>query len=765
MKKQQLIERILLNMNYNSSKTYSENLEVIQEQTQTTIGAAKPKNVRKSYEDYLKEVPQLPPSRLSIKVKNDIYFCAYPRNYDFYKITTNLTRNDGDIFFNRNDNNIDVYCNKLQNLYPDDFSSIQNIKTNSPKTQKTNIPLDDSYKDKWYDSEGNVLVWTDKSKTNQEYQKPTVKNANLRACGAPRGYTCDGWVEYNQMLKQLQSSYQNCKTKNGGKIILPTSIKNMLPKGKIEVYESGIGDGKSVNDTCQNKLTTLKNFIQSIFYNYEFPHGIDYQNLIAYKELYGDINQTLNGQINQLNQQDNYDSEDNIYGLPTDTLDPSRENEKLKKQEIGKLQSDKNFLLQGLDLAYGFDDTESPENLPWYQNFYSENQLVIDIAGFIATEAALAALTRGYSLESTVTRAPAIIGREAFLESSKFIASQAFKQKLKGVAKSVASSIIWYGGVVNGILLPEGESEKKMFNWILAFFPLFKMFPGVDWMYKGIENSLRNGIRNSLLKKAQKYFVSGTQSEWVTFFSNLNKPEKMVMLNILKEKISSPESLSNLMKSVSAEATKNITSKKGFGKILSIIQNSAKGNLALSENKMLENAQKVLNAVGGAAGRQVAASTVKQYILDTLFIIPGSVGVKLKNQIDDFLKNDLDNQKLTSLQNWLISHGNGKLTKKEYTDEEKEKIKQMVEEEAKKNKDALDRIKSGKATAEDVSTINNMLVDIGVKKEDLKNNKLKLGKSEILELKKLQGGDELFKGNDPDFIFIIEEIPDSTQKN
>ena len=209
---------------------------------------------------------------------------------------------------------------------------------------------------------------------------------------------------------------------------------------------------------------------------------------------------------------------------------------------------------------------------------------------------------------------------------------------------------------------------------------------------------------------------------------------------------------------------KNITSKKGFGKILSIMQNSAKGNLALSENKMLENAQKVLNAVGGTAGRQVAASNVKKYILDTLFIIPGSVGVKLKNQIDDFLKNDLDNQKITALQNWIISNSDGKLTKKEYTDEEKEKLKQMVEEEAKKNKDALDRIKSGKATAEDVSTINNMLVDIGVKKEDLKNNKLKLGKSEILELKKLQGGDELFKGNDPDFIFIIEEIPDSTQK-
>jgi len=756
-------------MNYNSSKTYSENLEVIKEQSQTTIGAAKPKNVRKSYEDYLKEVPQLPPSRLSNKIKNDIYFCAYPRNYDFYKITTNLTRNDGDIFFNRNDNNIDVYCNKLQNLYPDDFSSIQNVKTNSPKTQKTNIPLDDSYKDKWYDNQGNVLVWTDKSKTNQEYQEPTVKNANLRVCGAPRGYTCDGWVEYNQMLKQLQSSYQKCKTSNKGKLILPASVKNMLPKQKIELYETGMSDENSIQNTCQSKFTSLNDFVKSIFYNYEFPHGIDYQNLMAYKELYGDINQTLNSQINQLNQQDNYDKEDNIYGLPTDTLDPSRENEKLKKQEIGKLQSDKNFLLQGLDLAYGFDDAESPENLSWYQNFYNENQLVIDIAGFIATEAALAALTRGYSLESTVARAPAIIGRQAFLESSKFIASQALKQKLRSAAKSVASSIIWFGGVVNGILLPEGEDEKKMFNWILAFFPLFKMFPGVNWMYKGIENSLRNGIRNSLLKKAEKYFVSGTQSEWVAFFSSLNKPEKMVMLNILKEKISNPESLSNLIKSVSAEATKNIASKKGFGKILSIIQNSAKGNLSLSENKMLEHAQKVFDAVGGAAGKQVASSVVKKYILDTVFLIAGSTGIKLVNQVNNMLKYDLDNQKLIALQNWVISHGishgNGKLTNKEYTDEEKEKLKQMVEEEAKKNEDALNRIKSGKATAEDVDTINDMLVESGVKKEDLKNNKLKMSTEEFVKLINIKGGNEAFtEGNDPNFIFIIEEVSDTLKQ-
>ena len=38
MKKQQLIERILLNMNYNSSKTYSENLDSVQIVEQSSSG-------------------------------------------------------------------------------------------------------------------------------------------------------------------------------------------------------------------------------------------------------------------------------------------------------------------------------------------------------------------------------------------------------------------------------------------------------------------------------------------------------------------------------------------------------------------------------------------------------------------------------------------------------------------------------------------------------------------------------------------------------
>ncbi len=738
-------------MNYNSSKTYSENLEVIQEQTQTTIGAAKPKNVRKSYEDYLKEVPQLPPSRLSIKVKNDIYFCAYPRNYDFYKITTNLTRNDGDIFFNRNDNNIDVYCNKLQNLYPDDFSSIQNVK-NKPKNQKTNIPLDDSFRNKWYDENGNVLVYTDNSKSKTEYQKPTIKNANLRVCGAPRGYTCEGWKEFNEIKKQLQDSYQKCKTSNKGKFILPASVKNMLPKQKIELYESGMSDENSIQNICQSKFTSLNDFVKSIFYNYEFPHGIEVQNMTAYKELYGEINSKFNSEISSLQQQDNYDAEDNPYALPTDRLDPNRDTERLKQSEIGKLQSSKNILLQGLDLTFGFDDSESPESLTWYQNFYKENQLVVDLAGFLATEVALAAITRGMSLESTAMRAPAVIGRQAFLESSKFVASQSLKQKLKSVATPLASSLIWFGGVVNGVLLPKSENEAKQMNWILAFFPLFKMFPGIDWLYKGIGKSLQESVRKSILKKAQTYLSTGAgQTEWVTFFSKLNKPEKLVMINLLKANVTNPDAVSNIIKQVSLGATKNIESKQGFSKILSIIQNSAKGNLAASENQMLLDTQKVFNAVGGAAGKQRVTNLVKTYGLDSLFILSGSIGMKVKNHINEMLKNQLDNQKIEKLNNWLIT--NSKINKTTPV----EVAKSDVNEEIKTLDASLSNIQNGTATAEDIKNVNDAFVSMGIRKSDIKDPKIELSQEEANKLTDMyyENSDELFEGNDPSFVFTI----------
>ena len=755
MEKKQLLERILLNMSYNSSKTYSENLEIIKEQSQTTIGAAKPKNLRKSYEDYLKEVPQLPPSRLSTKIKNDIYFCSYPRNYDFYKITTNLTRNDGDIFFNRNDNNIDVYCNKLQNLYPDDFSSIQNIK-NKPTTQKTNIPLDNTYRDKWYDENGNVLVYTDNSKSKTEYQKPTVNNANLRVCGAPRGYTCEGWEEFSGIKRQIQDSYQKCKTSNKGKLILPTSVKNMLPKQKIELYESGMADESSIQNTCQSKFTSLNDFVKSIFYNYEFPHGIEVQNLTAYKELYGEINKQFSDEISSIQQQDNYGDEDNPYALPTDRLDPNRDTEKLKQSEINKLKNDKNILLQGLDLTFGFDDSESPESLTWYQNFYKENQLVIDLAGFVATEAALAAITRGMSLESTVTRAPAIIGRQAFLETSKFVASQALKQKLKSVATPLASSLIWFGGVVNGVLLPKNENEAKQMNWILAFFPLFKMFPGVDWLYKGIGKSLQESVRKSILKKAQTYLSTGGQTEWVTFFSKLNKPEKLVMINLLKENVTNPQAVSNLIKQVSLEATKNIESKQGFSKILSIIQNSAKGNLAASENQMLLNTQKVFNAVGGAAGKQGVKNLVKTYGLDSLFILAGSVGMKVKNHINEMLKNQLDNQKIEKLQNWLITKSKVNETTPV------EVAKSDVNEEIKTLDNSLSNIQNGTATAEDVKNVNDAFISMGIRKNDIKAPQITLSKEEANRLTDMyyENSDELFEGNDPSFVFTI--VTDTT---
>jgi hypothetical protein len=753
MEKKQLLERILLNMSYNSSKTYSENLEIIKEQSQTTIGAAKPKNVRKSYEDYLKEVPQLPPSRLSTKIKNDIYFCSYPRNYDFYKITTNLTRNDGDIFFNRNDNNIDVYCNKLQNLYPDDFSSIQNVK-NKPTSQKTNIPLDNTYRDKWYDENGNVLVYTDNSKSKTEYQKPTVNNANLRVCGAPRGYTCEGWEEFNGVKRQIQDSYQKCKTSNKGKLILPTSVKNMLPKQKIELYESGMADESSIQNTCQSKFTSLNDFVKLIFYNYEFPHGIEVQNLTAYKELYGEINKQFSDEISSVQQQDNYGDEDNPYALPTDRLDPNRDTEKLKQTEINKLKNDKNILLQGLDLTFGFDDSESPESLTWYQNFYKENQLVIDLAGFVATEAALAAITRGMSLESTVTRAPAIIGRQAFLETSKFVASQALKQKLKSVATPLASSLIWFGGVVNGVLLPKNENEAKQMNWILAFFPLFKMFPGVDWLYKGIGKSLQESVRKSILKKAQTYLSTGGQTEWVTFFSKLNKPEKLVMINLLKENVTNPQAVSNLIKQVSLEATKNIESKQGFSKILSIIQNSAKGNLAASENQMLLNTQKVFNTVGGAAGKQGVKNLVKTYGLDALFITVGSIGNKVVTDINQMLKNQLDNQKIEKLQNWLIT----------YENKNKVITPTVVENTVEKFDDSLGRIKSGKATAEDVEFVNDAFISVGIRREDLKNPEIKMSEEEYRKTREFYD-DERFNNNDPSFV-VFEVAPDTlTQKD
>lgn len=753
MEKKQLLERILLNMSYNSSKTYSENLEIIKEQSQTTIGPAKPKNVRKSYEDYLKEVPQLPPSRLSTKIKNDIYFCSYPRNYDFYKITTNLTRNDGDIFFNRNDYNIDVYCNKLQNLYPDDFSSIQNIKNNKPTTQKTNIPLDNTYRDKWYDENGNVLVYTDNSKSKTEYQKPTVNNANLRVCGAPRGYTCEGWEEFSEIKRQIQDSYQKCKTSNKGKLILPTSVKNMLPKQKIELYELGMaGDESSIQNTCQSKFTSLNDFVKSIFYNYEFPHGIKVQNLIVYKELYGEIYKQFSDEISSIEQQDNYDAEDNPYALPTDRLDPNRDTEKLKQSEINKLKNDKNILLQGLDLTFGFDDSESPESLTWYQNFYKENQLAIDLAGFVAVEMVLAAITRGMSLESTITRAPAIIGRQAFLESSKFVASQALKQKLKSVARPLASSLIWFGGVVNGVLLPKNENEAKQMNWILAFFPLFKMFPGVDWLYKGIAKSLQESVRKSILKKAQTYLSAGGQTEWVTFFSKLNKPEKLVMINLLKENVTNPQAINNLIRQVSLEATRNIESKQGFSKILSIIQNSAKGNLAASENKMLLNTQTVFNAVGGAAGKQGVKNLVKTYGLDSLFILAGSIGMKVKNHINEMLKNQLDNQKIEKLQNWLITYENKTVTLT--------KVENTVE----KFDDSLERIKSGNATAEDVEFVNDAFISVGIRREDLKNPEIKMSEEEYSRTREFYG-DERFDNNDPSFVVFVVTPDTLTQKD
>ena len=403
-------------------------------------------------------------------------------------------------------------------------------------------------------------------------------------------------------------------------------------------------------------------------------------------------------------------------------------------------------------MTFGFDDSESPESLTWYQNFYKENQLVIDLAGFIAVEAALAAITRGMSLESTAMRAPAIIGRQAFLESSKFIASQALKQKLKSSAVPLASSLIWFGGVVNGVLLPKNENEAKQMNWILAFFPLFKMFPGVNWLYKGIGKSLQESVRKSILKKALTYLSAGGQTEWVTFFSKLNKPEKLVMINLLKENVTNPQAINNLIRQVSLEATKNIESKQGFSKMLSIIQNSAKGNLVASENQMLLNTQKVFNAVGGAAGKQGVKNLVITYGLDSLFILAGSIGMKVKNHVNEMLKNQLDNQKIEKLQNWLITYKNKTVTPT------------VVENTVEKFDDSLGRIKSGNATAEDVEFVNDAFISVGIRREDLKNPEIKMSEEEYNRTREFYG-DERFDNNDPSFVVFVVTSDTLTQKD